>query len=127
LSIKLVILDGRELLNEKVVAPVGHDLLKLWSVAETVLTRIEPQSAATYQDVRDCLARFNAIDATSQETRYPVRADGKTSLSGITEIDLQQLHDVVERLAAFWDAARTQIGVYLDYKSDMLNEYAPGV
>ena len=56
--------------------------------------------------------------------RYPVKHNGGNALpDALRTLDLDQVRQVVERLAAFLDAAAMQTSVYLDYKVEMEATY----
>lgn len=102
-----------------------HNLAHLWNTAEPLLMETEEGSAPTYGDVRACLARFNELDPTSEAFRYPVTRSGENALpEDLHNLDLGQVRDVIERLAAFLDAVATQTSVYLDYKAEIETAYS---
>jgi hypothetical protein len=120
LSLKEIISYATRLLDKPRSVPATHDLAALWNTAEPLLNEIEPASAPTYRDVRECLARFAELDHNSESFRYPVTRTGDATLPlSLKSLDLGQVRDVVERLGGFLDAAATHTSVLLDYKAEM--------
>jgi len=122
LSLKLIIRAARMLLDKPGGVPKTHNLLRLWHTAEPLLRRIGG-SEETFQDVRDCLTRFDALDPSSESFRYPVTATGDPALPGVYNVDLGQVRAVVERLSMFLDCAARDTLVRLDAKSEMEQAY----
>jgi hypothetical protein len=124
LTLKEVIRNATRLLDRPVVIPSTHNLSALWDTAEPLLMEIEPESTATYGDVRECLARFAELDPISESFRYPVKRNGDATLPpDLKNLDLRQVRDVVERLGSFLDAAATHTSVLLDYKAEIESAY----
>jgi hypothetical protein len=125
LALKEIIRAARRLLDEPGGVPETHNLSNLWNTAEPLLKQVEPNGQRTYEDVRECIARFTSIDPTSEAGRYPVKRDGGLSLpEDRYHLELGQLRDVVERLSSFFDGAISQVLDYLDHKAEMEREYA---
>jgi hypothetical protein len=118
LSLKGIVRDARRLFDEEGGAPRGHVLMELWRIARPLLFRLAP-GAPELDLVGGCIARFNAIDPTSQGFRYPVTTGGRRALPArLTRINLSQARDVVERLEAFFGAIDMEIQKQEYYKSD---------
>ena len=123
LSLKEFIRDARHLLDKEGGIPETHNLANLWNTAEPLLKEIEPASAPTYRDVRECLDRFAALDPISEAFRYPVTKKGESTLpEDLRNLDLGQVREVMTRLASFLDAATTHTSVLLENKLDYLVE-----
>ncbi len=121
LRLKKLIRDGRRLLDEQEPFPRTHDLQKLWSSCRDLISKIEPNgSKADIEAVDDAIEKFCSVDPGSDSFRYPVDRDGNPSLPDTLRlINLRQLRDAMDRLAAFFDAVSTMFSVYLDRKHEM--------
>lgn len=127
LSLKLIIEMARDLLDRQDELPKTHNLTALWEIAEPLLIEIDNREGKTHEAVRESLERFTAMDPVSESFRYPVTKRGDPTLpSKLSQLDLGQLRDVVERLSGFFDGASEQIHVYRDWKLEMAQEFDPG-
>lgn len=125
LSLKSIIRDARKLLDERGDVPQTHNLLALWNTAKPLILRAEPKGdRRDIPNVGECLRRFDELDPTSQNFRYPVDGEGQPSLpSDLHRVNLRQVRDVVDRLGGFLDSASMILGIYLDHKAEMDAEY----
>jgi hypothetical protein len=127
LSLKEIIRNCTHLLDKPVVIPNTHDLSVLWDTAERLLKELELEDPTTFRDVRECLARFVELDATSEAFRYPVKRNGDATLPPeLKDFDLGQVRDVVTRLGTFLDAVTTHTSVMLDYTGEIESAYEHG-
>jgi hypothetical protein len=122
LALKVTIRDARELLDIEGERPKTHKLLALWDLAEPLLHQIA-DDGQTYQAVRDCLRRFDELDASSESFRYPVTAAGNLVLPELRNLDLGQMRAIVERLSMFLDCVMTDLSVQLDAKHEIEQAY----
>jgi hypothetical protein len=122
LALKVIIRDARELLGIEGERPKTHKLVTLWDVAEPVLRQIA-DDGQTYRAVRDCLHRFDELDASSESFRYPVTAAGDPVLAELRNLDLGQVRAVVERLSMFLDCVITDLSVQLDTEREVEQAY----
>jgi hypothetical protein len=121
LQSKQLIRLGRRLLDKYEPFPRTHNLQALWSICRALISEIEPSgSEADLEAVDDAIAQFCSVDPSSEGFRYPVSRDGGPSLpDALRIINLRQLRDAIDRLAAFLDAISTMFSVYLEYKYEM--------
>jgi|SRR5215510_2689719 len=121
LRLKGLIRDGRRLLDEQEPFPPTHNLQKLWSTCRDLIFKIEPNNSdADIEAVDEAIEQFCFVDFGSDGFRYPVDRNGNPSLpDALRHINLRQLRDAMDRLAAFLDAASTMFSVYLDHKYEM--------
>ena len=121
LQSKQLIRVGHRLLDKHEPFPRTHNLQALWSICRALISGVEPNgSKADLEAVDDAIAQFCSVDLTSEGFRYPVNRDGDPSLpEALRIINLRQLRDAMNRLAAFFDAVSTMFSVYLDYKYEM--------
>jgi hypothetical protein len=123
-SLKELIRDARQLLDEQGSAPHGHDLVRLWSIARPLLLRIAPGSDVDLDNVEAIIERFSHVAPTSEAGRYPVDTKGNAPIpEDVSLINLGRMRDVVGRLDVFFDACSTEISVRLDYKYDAEEEW----
>lgn len=122
LTLKWLIRDARQLLDEPGGTPAGHTLENLWNTTRPLLRRIEPRGEKDLDNVEGCINRFAEVDPTSQAFRYPVDMAGEPSLPGLSQINLRQVRDVVERMSGLFDGALSQISALLDCKWDAEEE-----
>ena len=121
LQSKQMIRIGHRLLEKQEPFPRTHNLRALWSICRPLISEIEPNGSETdLEAVDDAIAQFCSVDVTSEGFRYPVNRDGEPSLPDVLRIiNLRQLRDAMDRLAAFFDAVLTMFSVYLEYKHEM--------
>jgi len=121
LRLKGLIRSGRRLLGEQDSFPRTHDLRALWCTCRDLIFEIEPNSSgAEIEAVNDAIAQFCLVDFNSDAFRYPLDRDGNLSLPDTLRfINLRQLQDAMERLAAFLDAVSAMFSVYLDRKYEI--------
>jgi hypothetical protein len=125
LSLKAIIRSARQLLDKQGTAPKTHNLSDLWNTAQPLLKEIG--GSADLRDVRECMARFDEFDPTSESFRYPVKRSGDAALpDDLRNLDLGQVRDVAERLGSFLEAVATQTSAYLDFKGEMERAYDGG-
>ena len=129
LNLKYLVREGNRLLD---VAPKsktgfsgGHDLPFLWKECKAVLVQIGAQypelqiSKDDLKVVGQLLTELSQLDPGSDSFRYPVDRDNNPSTPGNqTLINVRNLAEVMQKLAAFFDAATNAILAYLELKED---------
>jgi len=121
LRCKEIIRLGRMLSDMPGAFPQHHDLQKLWSVCRKIISDCEPgASKSDFEAIDELIAQFCAVDAKSENFRYPVDRAGNPAISdALPVINLRQLRDVMNRLASFLDGVSMAFSVYIDNRAEM--------
>lgn len=103
LFLKKLIADfGRD-----VKPPSGHDLSKLWNAFEAILRERGRADENGVQAVANIVAELHDADAKSDGFRYPTDNKRVPFKFGDRGIDLENIHDVMEGVATFFDCVHT--------------------
>jgi len=99
------------LLGRDVTPPVDHRLNNLWRLYLALLEEESSGSTDTeeVQQTTRLLDEFCRVDRWSDTFRYPEDTDGRPSLSGVGEIDLGNIRDVVDKLSLLLDCISTDL------------------
>ena len=115
LSLKQIIEVGQELNGTRKTEPTKldkcHNLKTLWREALALLTvhygtDLPPEAA----NATSCIEDIDAYDPGSVSFRYPRDWDGKPYLSGTRHINIRNLYETMDRLAAFLDCMTIDLG-----------------
>ena len=110
LILKDIICEGRRCTLKHAGLLGCHDLLKLWEDARTVIEGLFPaQVGKEMIAAENCISKFNRVDASAQEFRYPVDTKQQKTLHALTRVDLRNLKNVMTRLANFLDSTSEAI------------------
>ena len=117
LLLKLIIADGRELLDNKRGFPTHHRLIDLWNEAKGLTRRTwKTHDPPEMGEVDHVIAEFVKLDPEGESFRYPVKKDGKNTLPQIKLINLRQLSDSLKGVSEFLDGVHSGISGYLDHE-----------
>ena len=121
LRCKEIIMLGKLLADEDPQFPNSHNLRLLWDTCRLMITTHEASASQTdLEAVEESLAEFSKVDPESYSFRYPVDRKGNLSIPPeLHVINLRQLRDGMDRLAAFFDAVSMAFSHYLDLKAEM--------
>ncbi len=112
------------LLDNQPVFYKHHRIDKLWQECKSILKKVEPKiTDKDLEAIEEEITEFSNTDPGSMAFRYPIDTEDKPSLPGLSHINLRNLAEVMEKLAAFLDAASIAISVYQDQKSEMESAY----
>ena len=128
LRLKQLIRDGNLFLGNQPIFCKHHRICKLWKECRMILKKVEPK--ITDQDleaVEEGITEFSTTDPSSTAFRYPNDTDDKPSLPGLRHINLRNLAEIMEKLAAFLDAASMAISVSLDQKKEIESAYEDNI
>jgi hypothetical protein len=124
LAVKGIIATARCLEGERPGYPITHNLHQLWHEAARLMRKHYGDEAPPEMDyIQPCIDDFNKHDPDSFAFRYPTDKKGRASLRGITNIDLQNLHDTMQRLSSFLECIGSHLADRLQSKMDCESEY----
>jgi len=117
LSIKDIISLGNYLEHEPATFPAKHGLKELWKVARDLIERIGPGcTTETLDAMTELISQLDAIDPESFAFRYPMTKKWTPSLSGLGNLNLELLHEGMEKMASFFEGAHS---MFTEYKSHL--------
>jgi hypothetical protein len=121
LSLKGILRDCRELLDNEGKMASGHDLGRLWESARTELLRVYPQESHDWLGRAQVLiAQFEELDPFSTAFRYPVDKKGAPSLPDQLVVALGPVKSVIEELAVVLDRAFMMCSAFVEVKREGL-------
>jgi hypothetical protein len=99
------------LLGRDIALPVDHRLNNLWRFCLALVEEESPGSTDSdeVQNITRLLEEFSRVDPKSDTFRYPEDTSGRPSLSGVGEINLARIRDVVDRISLFLDCISTDL------------------
>ena len=123
LRLKQVIVAGQQLLDISVDFQEElldkHKLLELWKIYRKILRGVKcwPADPPQTLDAIEALVKdFDEKDPEGINFRYPhtiKRKGGKPTLPNLTHVDIKNLHEVMQRLAVFFERQMDGIGEML--------------
>lgn len=133
LSLKRLIREGNRLLdNPSPWGDIGfptdarsHNLLSLWDECKKILEQMGAKHAdlkipdQDLKAVSNLLAQFSQQDSISYAARYPTDKKNSPSFPNLDVINVRNLAEVMEKIAAFFDAENIAVSVHLDFKQEM--------
>ena len=100
-----------------------HKIDQLWQIARPLLENSFPNEAGDELDHTErILMQLSSLDPTSEHFRYPVRNDGTATLPALDRVHLRQIHEAMEGVASFLDAADTGIRAMIDARNEYEEE-----
>ena len=116
LRLKELISDGQALLRKPVDFQDQHSLVQLWRPCREILREIWPhEPVATWKNVERLLTEFDQIDSDSMCFRYPVttkKTGRQPTLPKLDRVGIRHLHEVMQRLASFFEAHLDGVDFY---------------
>lgn len=121
LRLKEIISQGSILLRKPELAPMSHDLQKLWQPARIVMTELWPEADVTELALVDnSIEEFNKVDPTSTVFRYMRDKQQKISLpDDISHINVRNLAQRMDGLAVYLDGAVSGIDAMFSAMDDI--------
>ena len=121
LRLKQLIRSGIMLLGmPRMSKKLHHKIDQYWKQCRSIMETIWPdEKPADFDAIEECIDEFIRIDPSSTGFRYPTSKDGSPSLKGLTHINLRNLGEVMDRIAALLDGASTGIYELIQVKYDM--------
>ena len=124
LRLKELIIAGQDLLERDPDLRHVHRLDLLWTTCRSILEEVWSNSSRDpLNAVEECIKQFVQIDPESISFRYPANKDGKPTLPQLNHINIRNLKEVMNRVAALLEAAITGISVYIDSRNSMQADY----
>jgi len=121
LAVKGLIQQAQKLLGDTVKVPAKHTLVELWTTCSALLERVSPgDSIEERRQIGRLLLEFASVDPTSTGFRYPMDTRGNPSLTGLRQVNIPNVRDVVRKIALILDGAQAQMAHYADCLSDYL-------
>jgi hypothetical protein len=119
LRLKELIMNARYVLNMGPLASAERDvhwLRKLWRECRNLLQTVWPEGSQQVLDAAEtCILEFDRLDANSECFRYPEhKKSGTPTLAGLQVVSLQNLREVMGRLATLLESASCGIAAYKD-------------
>lgn len=120
LILKDIIRQGRRLLDINEKFPLTHRIDELWTICTELLRNISPDDSIEEQHhIRRLISEFCHVDPTSMAFRYPEDKNGKLSLPGFKNINIESVKDVIEKISTTLLGAGSMIDEYISIQSDM--------
>jgi len=117
LTLKEIIMFGREVVGGEKGYPHEHNLKVLWGEALSLLTAhygsaLPPEAQA----VTNCIDDIDVYDPKSFSFRYPTDKNGRPYLTGIEHINIRNLRETMDRLASFLDCISIDLGMAYEHE-----------
>lgn len=126
LRLKTLVRVGYALVGEPSQLGPEHKIRELWKKARVVLERVWPERSRRDLDkVEADILEFADKDPKSQAFRYPTANKGKQTLSGLTQVNLRNLQEVMGQLAILLDSAFDGLTEMLRIKRDARGCFTP--
>ena len=120
LQLKVIIAEGRRLLDDGEGFPTNHDIASLWSIVKGITRKVwhSPTDPIEFKSVDHIISEYSKIDAGSFSFRYPNNRDGGPTLDGIQHINIRHAAEMISEAATFLDCVSLGLSAYLDYRND---------
>lgn len=125
LRLKVIIKEGRMLLEEGNDFPKHHKLYDLWCIVKQLSKKAfedEPEPL-DLNYAEHVIKEFTSVDPDSFAFRYPTTKDGDKTLAGLRHINIRRLAQHIEHLSNVLETISAGISVYLEYHRDMRSSY----
>jgi hypothetical protein len=112
LRLKELIREGNRTLGAEgaLVKPSGHNLKCLWRRVRPIIERLSPEpDQIVVERVENLILELHDHDPCSTEARYP---DSFKTTGDVEFIDIINLHEAMQQLAAFLDGASDMMSAY---------------
>jgi len=117
LMFKLLTIYGSILLFESPKYKQTHSLKDLYSQCKEILNKIAQVDILPETEIiEEWVNEFDSLDPRGQSFRYPKDQKGNDITLGINSIDVENLHERIQSLHAFLEAAWIEITVSLQDK-----------
>ncbi|MGO8761264.1 MAG: HEPN domain-containing protein, partial [Desulfobaccales bacterium] len=100
LCLKLIIRYGNQLYNIQGDYKQTHDLEKLWNDCRAIIEN-KGHKKETLDATENIIKEFSRIDSTSYETRYPEKKDRTFTMDGISNINLKNMKELMDKINNF--------------------------
>lgn len=101
-----------------------HRIDMLWEQCRNVLEKIHPdENADEFDDIEKHIAEFARVDPLSTAFRYPADKEGNPSLEDLSHINLRNLAEAMDKMAALLDGASLEIDMLFQGKQEMESWY----
>jgi hypothetical protein len=116
LLLKNIIVNGREVIENKQISTKGHKLDILWTKAKFIIHEIYEEPYFSDEEEMDKIIEdFMEADATSQAFRYRKDVKDKNCLENIDMIDIKKFAESIKKIGDFLDNVSAGIAEQLDY------------
>jgi hypothetical protein len=116
LSIKDLVETTRAIEEDSSGYPKHHNLKELWTEAKRLIKQHYGEDTPPEIDYIDpCIEEFHQHDPESFSFRYPTDKKGNVNLRGLNHINLRNLYETMDRIAAFLDCIGADLGQKLEY------------
>jgi hypothetical protein len=132
IRMKEIIKNGRDLIDNPLKTPQGHDLVYLWGECKKILKELDGWNDYSQMDeesrqnylVMDHFIKEIAIDPYAQSFRYPVDKKGKILLGDqrIKSLNVHNLAIVVRWMSLCFEGFSTGIDEYRKTKNEIAAE-----
>ena len=123
LSMKIILHDGWQLLDDARVVPKIHRLHDLWPSCRKIAEQVWPEGdRAVLATMTKLVNELSCVDSEGYEFRYSESKDGRTSLNGITHINIENFVNVVTKMSCLVDCISTGLAEFLQNKREMEQE-----
>lgn len=125
LEIKHIIRQCFRLLGNHSEFPRHHRIDKLWALCRQLLNDTCPgESVTELMNITRLIREFSAVDPFSMAFRYPEGKDGEPSLPGTRQINLNNVRDVIGKIAFVLGGASDQVSRYCSFEQEMRREFS---
>lgn len=117
LRFKMIILDGKDILDENPVFPKTHKLDKLWNECSAILEKLWPTGERdTLEAAQEYINDFIKKDPLSTSFKYPESKDGNPSFDDTQYIDVMNLYEIMQKFDSFLSGCYDAITEEKDHK-----------
>ena len=113
LALKQLARECFKMLGRNEVAPWGHRLDQLWRLCLSLLVEVSAgdTTAEEVEQTTRLIHEFCRADPTSETFRYPEDKQGNPSLSGVGDVDLERVREVVGKISLLLDCISTDLSM----------------
>ncbi len=119
IAIKNLIRKARSLGDTSEPLENDHKLKKLWEIcSQQIKKNISSDFEKEHTDIARLIEQFCEVDPFSTAFRYPTDKNGWQSLSGITNIDIQNVKNIIGKISDILEIEEITMDELLTIRSD---------
>jgi hypothetical protein len=122
LWLKIIIQYGNQLYNIQRDYKQIHDIEILWKDCRAIIEN-KGHNEETLNATENIIKEFSRIDSTSYEARYPEKKDRTFTMDGISNLNLKNMKELMEKINNFLGSICDGISCALLEKKDIESEY----
>jgi len=126
LELKIIILEGNDLINNQKVERHHHKLQNLWDDAKKIIKELWPDGPQNdLQAVENVVLQLSELDPDSMSFRYDRDKEGKKPNPELKFLNVKKFSQVINNISSFFNGVGTAISVYADNKNEMGEHFLP--